>query len=112
MIISVGQKVYHAGRGPYLIAELVPKVVCGLPEKFYRFVLLDGSGDEFLMPPGNASLLPLRALTPVNKVRELLNRLKARSGPPRRAAGWPERDLVTSRIFASGSASQLVDLIE
>lgn len=112
MTISVEQKVYYAGRGPYLIAELVPKVVCGVPAKFYRFVLLDGSGDEFLVLPGNASLLPLRALTPVNKVPELLNRLKARSGPPQRAASWRERDLVTSKVFASGSASQLVDLIE
>ena len=64
MTITVGQKIYYAGRGPYLVAELLSKVVCGATAKFYRFKVLDDSGEDFLVPIANVSLLPLRPLTP------------------------------------------------
>src|SRR5688572_20842774 len=112
MTITVGQKVYYAGRGPYLVAELVSKVVCGASAKFYRFTTMDESGEEFLVPVVNAALLPLRALTAVNKIPELMTRLKTRSGPPKELRDWRERESIRSKVFASGSALALGDFIE
>lgn len=113
MTITVGQKLYYAGKGPYLVAERVSKMVCGASSSFYRFIPLDDSGEEFLVPVANAALLPLRALTAVNKIPELLRRLKSRAGPPRsHPAHWREREAIRVKIFASGSAFELGDFIE
>ena len=112
MTVTVGEKVYYAGKGPYLVAEVVTKVVCGASAQFYRFVLLDQSGDEFLVPIGNVSLLPLRALTSVNKIPELLRRLRTRSGPTLELSTWRERESIRSKVFTSGSAFELGDFIE
>ena len=112
MTIYVGQTVYYFGRGPCLVSELVSKVVCGASAKFYRFVLLGERGEEFLVPAANAASLPLRALTPFNKLPELLRRLQSRSGPPRNAGSWRERESLRAKVFASGSAFELCDYIE
>jgi RNA polymerase-interacting CarD/CdnL/TRCF family regulator len=112
MTITVGQKVYYAGRGPYLVAGLVSKMVCGISGKFYRFVLLGEADEEFLLPIGSAALLPLRSLTAANKIPELLERLKVRVGPSQYLRTWRERDLMASKVFASGSAFELSDLLE
>ena len=112
MTLTVGQTVYYFGHGPCLVSELVSKVVCGASAKFYRFVLLGDSREEFLVPAANAASLPLRALTPFNKLPELLGRLQSRSGPPRNAVSWRERESLRSKMFASGSAFELCDYIE
>ena len=112
MTVTMGQKVYYAGRGPYLVADLVSKVVCGASAKFYKFVLLDESGEELLVPVASASLLPLRPLTAFNKIPELLGRLKNRSGPPREMGNWREREEIRAKVFASGSAFELGDFLE
>lgn len=113
MTITVGQKLYYAGRGPYLVAEQVSKMVCGASSRFYRFTPLDDSGEEFLVPVANAAVLPLRALTAVTKIPELLLRLKSRAGPTREQPGnWREREAIRAKVFASGSAFELGDFIE
>jgi RNA polymerase-interacting CarD/CdnL/TRCF family regulator len=112
MTISVGQKVYYVGRGPCVVAEVVSKVVCGASAKFYKFIMLGGGGEEFLVPIGNAAGLPLRSLTGANKIPELLRRLRARSGPPRELGTWRERESIRSKVFESGSPFELGDLIE
>lgn len=112
MTIDVGQTVYYFGRGPCLVSDLVSKVVCGASAKFYRFVLLGNTGEEFLVPTANAASLPLRPLTPFHKLPELLRRLQSRNGPPRDAGNWRERESLRAAIFASGSAFQLCDYIE
>jgi RNA polymerase-interacting CarD/CdnL/TRCF family regulator len=68
MTLTVGQKVYYPGRGLYLVSDVVRKVVCGASGDFYRFIPLDGSGAELLVPVGSSSDLPLRALLPPDAI--------------------------------------------
>lgn len=112
MTVTMGQKIFYVGRGPYLVADLVSKVVCGASAKFYKFVLLDETAEELLVPVANASLLPLRPLTAFNKIPELLRRLENRAGPPQQMGSWRERDAMHSKIFASGSPFELGDFLE
>lgn len=112
MTLDVGQKVYYVGRGPCRVEAIVRKVVCGASAKFYSFRLLDDSGAEFLIPLGKSSDLPLRALLPRHAIPELLSRLETRAGPPRELGNWQQRESFKSRLFSSGSAFDLADLIE
>jgi RNA polymerase-interacting CarD/CdnL/TRCF family regulator len=110
--LTIGQKVYYPGRGPYLVRAVVRKVVCGADANFYRFTSLDGSGVELLIPVGNSSDLPLRALLPPDAIPRLLSHLKMRAEPPKEMDKWPERRSSSSKLFLSGSAFDLADAIE
>jgi RNA polymerase-interacting CarD/CdnL/TRCF family regulator len=112
MTLTVGQKVYYPGRGPYLVRDVVRKVVCGASTDFYRFILLDGSGAELLVPVGSSSDLPLRALLPPDAIPRLLGRLKTRVEPAKEMGSWQQRRLSSSKLFLSGSAFDLADAIE
>jgi RNA polymerase-interacting CarD/CdnL/TRCF family regulator len=112
MTIAVGQKVYYVGRGPYLVAEVVSKVVCGATAQFYKLILLGGAGEEFLVPVATASVVPLRALIARSKIPELLRRMGVRSGPPKELGTWQQRQAARSKSFESGSPFDLGDLIE
>ena len=112
MTMAVGEKIYYVGRGPYLVAEVVSKVVCGATVQFYKLILLGGSSEEFLVPVATASVLPLRALIARSKVPELLRRMSVRSGPPKELGTWQQRQAARSKSFESGSPFDLGELIE
>jgi RNA polymerase-interacting CarD/CdnL/TRCF family regulator len=112
MTLTVGQKVYYPGRGPYLVSDVVRKVVCGAGANFYRFIPLDGSDAELLIPVGNSSDLPLRALLAPDAIPSLLSRLKTRAEPPKEMDNWQKRRSSSSKLFLSGSAFDLADAIE
>jgi RNA polymerase-interacting CarD/CdnL/TRCF family regulator len=112
MTLTVGQKVYYPGRGPYLVSDVVRKVVCGASGDFYRFIPLDGSGAELLVPVGSSSDLPLRALLPADAIPGLLSRLETRLDPAKEMSTWQQRRLSSSKLFLSGSAFDLADMIE
>lgn len=109
--LDAGQKVYYHGHGPCVIGPIVRKVVCGTPANFYCFRLLDGGGAEFLVP-ANSSAVPMRALLLRREIPKLLRHLRPRVGPPRDLGSWQQRESLRSRVFASGSAFDLADMIE
>jgi CarD family transcriptional regulator len=110
--LNVGQKVYYTGRGPCLVDALIRKSVCGASAMFYSLTLLDDSGTEFLVPAASCSDLPLRALLAPEDIPRLLSRLRTRVGPPQGLASWRQRQSVRSKLFSSGSAFDLADVIE
>jgi len=112
MTLTVGQKVYYPGRGPYLVGAVVRKVVCGASANFYTFTALDGSGAELLVPVGSCSDLPLRALLAPDAIPKLLSRLKTRAEPPKEIRNWQQRRSSSAKLFISGSAFDLADAIE
>ena len=112
MTLTIGQKVYYPGRGPYLVREVVRKAVCGATANFYRFIPTDGSDAELLIPVGSASDLPLRALLAPDAIPTLLSRLKTRAELPKEIANWQQRRSKRAKLFVSGSAFDLADAIE
>ena len=112
MNLHVGQKVYYMGRGPCSVDGLIRKSVCGASAMFYSLTLLDDGGTEFLVPVGNSSDLPLRPLLAREEVPRLLSRLQARVETPQGLAPWNQRQSVRSKLFSSGSAFDLADVIE
>jgi RNA polymerase-interacting CarD/CdnL/TRCF family regulator len=80
MTLTVGDKVVYPGRGPCLVGAIVQKVVCGMPARFYRLTLLDGSKGELFVPVDNLHDLHMRSLLDRSDIPELLGHLKTRAG--------------------------------
>ena len=115
MTLTVGKKVYYPGRGPCIVEAVVDKMVCGTTSKFYKLVLLDGSGAELFVPLGHSSDLQLRALLGRSEIPKLLLHLKTRAGAPRDVAtakNWRQRELEKLILFRSGSLFDIADVVE
>jgi RNA polymerase-interacting CarD/CdnL/TRCF family regulator len=112
MTVTIGQKVYYPGRGPYTVSAVVRKVVCGATANFYRFIPTDGTDAELLIPVDSSSDLPLRALLAPDTIPALLSRLKTRAEPPKEMGSWQQRRSKSAKLFISGSAFDLADAIE
>jgi RNA polymerase-interacting CarD/CdnL/TRCF family regulator len=110
--LDIGQTVYYRGRGPCRVGAIVRKVVCGASAQFYSFSLLDESGTEFLVPVDKWADLPLRPLLDRHQIPKLLRRLNKRVGPARDLGTWKQRESFRSKLFASGSAFDLAELVE
>ena len=115
MKLSIGDKVYYCGRGPCIVNAIVHKVICGASAKFYSFTVLDNTATEILIPLNNLSNSQLRFLLSRHEIPNLLNRLKSGSGTVKDVGtrgNWQQREVASSKVFNSGSAFDLADLVE
>lgn len=115
MKLSVGDKVFYAGRGPCLVAAVVDKVVGGTAARFYRLALLDDSGAEILVPVGMTRAVPIRALLGRSEIPKLLNHLKAGRTTAEDVESPRDRrlrNLEHLKLFDSGSVYELARLVE
>jgi RNA polymerase-interacting CarD/CdnL/TRCF family regulator len=108
MRLSEGTKVSYPLQGPCLIGPVVTKVVGGERAKFHHLIPLGDGGPEFFVPFGRAPVAGVRRLVTKSEISEVLDRL---AQPPRPAANGKLRAHDHSRLFASGAALDLAELI-
>ena len=109
MLLSVGNKVIYPSRGPCLIRPIVKKVVDGSPMSFYPLALLDDSGGELFVPVDKVQAIGVRRLLKRSEIPKLLGHLKKAAGT---AKNWKQRTMDNIKLFASGSAFDLAEIVE
>jgi len=109
VLLNVGNKVIYPSRGPCLIGPIVKKVVDGSPMSFYPLALLDDSGGELFVPVDKAQAIGVRLLLKRSEIPKLLGHLKKASGT---AKNWKQRTIDNIKLFASGSAFDLAEIVE
>jgi len=107
--LAIGNKVIYPGQGPCLITPVVERVIDGRPIRFYRLALLDDSGGELFVPVDRVETLGVRRLLKRSEIPKLLSRLKKAAGT---AKNWKQRAIDNSRLFTSGSAFDLAEVVE
>jgi CarD family transcriptional regulator len=115
MTLSVGEKVSLPSHGPCLIDAVVNKLVGGTSMTFYRLACLENNGGELFIPVDKIKGLGIRQLLQRSEIPKLLSRLSQEGKPallPNTARNWKQRAIDRSRLLASGTATDLVELIE
>lgn len=109
MQLAVGNKIIYPGQGPCLIAPVVERVVDGKSIRFFRLAFLDDSGGELLVPVDRLETIGVRQLLKRSEIPKLLSRLKKAAGT---AKNWRQRTIENIKLFATGSAFDLADVVE
>lgn len=108
-MLTVGKKVIYPSQGPCLIGPVVEKSVDGRLVSFYQLAPLEGGGGEVFVPVDKAKAIGLRRLLMRSEIPKLLGRLKKTSGS---AGNWKQRAMNHLKLFASGSAFDLAEIVE
>jgi len=106
--LIVGSKVVYPCQGPCLVGAVVEKVVAGRPKSFYHLIVLDDSGGELFTPVDKVRAIGIRPLLERSEIPELLGRLMT---PAKMARDWKQRARDISRLFTSGSAFDLAEIV-
>jgi CarD family transcriptional regulator len=109
MHLTVGNKVIYPGQGPCVIGPVVKKVVEGKPVSFYPLAPLDGSDGELFVPVDKVQAIGVRLLLERSEIPKLLGHLKKAAGT---AGNWKQRTMDNTKLFASGSAFDLAEIVE
>jgi CarD family transcriptional regulator len=106
--LSVGNRISYPCQGPCLIGPVVKRVVGGKLTEFHHLTVLDGGGELFV-PVDKAEAKGIRRLLDRSEIPKLLDHLKKASMPAER---WNQRTLDNLKLFTSGSAFDLAEIVE
>jgi RNA polymerase-interacting CarD/CdnL/TRCF family regulator len=76
---------------------------------FYPLALLDDSGGELFVPVDKVQAIGVRLLLKRSEIPKLLGHLKKAAGS---AKNWKQRTMDNVKLFASGSAFDLAEIVE
>jgi len=107
--MTVGDKVIYPSQGPCVIGPVVQKSVDGRLVSFYQLVPLEGGGGEVFVPIDKAQAIGIRQLLKRYEIPKLLGQFKKAS---RSARNWKQRAMDNAKLFASGSAFDLAEIVE
>ena len=107
--MTVGDKVIYPNQGPCVIGPVVKKSVDGTLVSFYQLAPLEGGGGGVFVPVDKAHALGIRGLLKRSEIPELLGQFKQSSGS---AGNWKQRAMDNAKLFASGSAFDLAEIVE
>ena len=109
MALIVGHKVIYPSQGPCLIGAVVKRIIDDRPMMFYQLLILNDGGGKLFIPVDNVQAIGIRALLKKSEIPKLLDRLKQ---PTRSADTSRQRAIDNQKLFASGSAFALAEVIE
>jgi RNA polymerase-interacting CarD/CdnL/TRCF family regulator len=107
LILKVGDKVSYPSHGPCLIGPVVKRVVGGKLTAFHHWIVLD-SGGEFLVPVDKPQAEGIRRLLEKSEIPKLLAHLRKAT---RSAEKWNQRAKENLKLFSSGSAFDLANIV-
>ena len=109
MILNTGKKVVYPCQGPCLIGPLVKRNVGDMTMMFYQLVVLNDGGGELFVPVDKVQAIGIRLLLEKSDIPKLLDQLKK---PARAADTWKQRAVDNQKLFATGSAFDLAEVVE
>ena len=108
MRLTAGDKIVYPSQGPCIIGSIVERIIDDKPLMFYQLVVLSEGGDLFI-PIDKVKTIGIRLLLEESEIPKLLDQLKK---PAKAMDGWKQRNLENLRLFASGSAFDLAEIVE
>jgi CarD family transcriptional regulator len=108
VIFSVGNKVVYPCQGPCIIDAVFARVVDGRPKSFYHLVILGDGGGELFVPVEKVQAIGIRPLLEISDIPKLLDQLTKTA---KIAKGWRQRADDNSKLFTSGSAFDLAEIV-
>jgi len=109
LILNVGKRVVYPCQGPCLIGSIEKKIVNDRPMMFYQLVVLDDGGGKLFVPVEKARAVGIRPLIKKIEISKLLDQLKK---PSQSAEDYRQRARDNVKLFASGSAFDLAEIVE
>jgi len=108
VILIVGSKVVYPCQGLCLVGAVVERSVAGEPRSFYHLVVLDDSGGELFVPVDKVQAIGIRPLSQKSDIPKLQGHLMKTT---RVAKDWKQRANDILRLFTSGSAFDLAEIV-
>jgi CarD family transcriptional regulator len=108
VIFSVGNKVVYPCQGPCIIDAVFVRAVDGRPKSFYHLTALCDSGGELFVPVEKAQAIGIRPLLVRSDIPKLLDQLTKTA---KIAKDWKQRADDNSKLFTSGSAFDLAEIV-
>jgi RNA polymerase-interacting CarD/CdnL/TRCF family regulator len=109
VLLSVGNKVSYPCQGPCLVAADVKRHVDGKLTEFHHLIVLNDRGGELYVPIDKVPAGGIRRLLERSEIPRLLDHLKKASRP---AENWKQRNTENLKLFASGSAFDLAEIVD
>jgi len=109
MRLIVGSKIVYPAQGPCRIGELVQRVIDGQPLMFYQLIVLSEGGGSLFVPVDKVAAIGIRLLLEKSEIPKLLDHLMKST---KTADGWKQRTMNNVKLFASGSAFDLAEIVE
>lgn len=109
MRLIVGSKIVYPAQGPCLIGPTVQRVIDGKSLMFYHLIVLSEGGGNLFIPVDKVAAIGIRLLLEKSEIPKLLDRLMK---PTQTADGWKQRTMNNLKLFASGSAFDLAEIVE
>ena len=108
MILTNGSKIVYPSQGPCLIGPIVKKIIDERPRMFYQLLVLNGGGGDLFIPVEKVEAVGIRLLLDMSEIPKLMDHL---SQPAAVADGYRQRNLHNLKLFASGSAFDLAEIV-
>jgi CarD family transcriptional regulator len=108
VLLTLGNKVFYPCQGLCVIGQIVNKVISGSPGHFYHLAVLEQGGGDLFVPLDKVESLGIRSLLKESEILPLLEQLKQ---PTSAAEHFGQRARDNARLIASGSASDLVEVV-
>jgi CarD family transcriptional regulator len=107
--LIAGSKIVYPAQGPCLIGPVVQRTIGGEPLMFYQLIVLDDGGGDLFVPVDKVAAVGIRLLLEKSEIPKLLDHLMK---PAKTADTWKQRTVNNLKLFASGSAFDLAEIIE
>ena len=108
MTLTVGDKIVYPSQGPCLIGTVVQKTINDSNQMFYQLTVLSEGSDLFI-PVDKINSLGIRFLLEKSEIPPLFAHLRK---PVSVILEWKERKAKQQKLFSSGSAFDLAELIQ
>jgi RNA polymerase-interacting CarD/CdnL/TRCF family regulator len=88
---------------------MVQRVIGGKPLMFYQLIVLSEGGGDLFIPVDKVAAIGIRLLLEKSEIPKILDHL---TKPAKAADGWKQRTTNNLKLFASGSAFDLAEIVE
>lgn len=88
---------------------MVKRIVDDRPMMFYQLLILNNGGGRLFIPVDNVQTIGIRPMLKKSEIPKLLDRLKQ---PTQSADTWKQRAINNQKLFATGSAFDLAEVVE
>ena len=109
MVLNVGKRVVYPCQGPCLISSIEQKTINDKPMMFYQLLVLGDGGGMLFVPVDKIQAVGIRPLLKKADIIKLLDQLKK---PSQSAEDYRQRARDNSKLFASGCAFDLAEIVE
>jgi RNA polymerase-interacting CarD/CdnL/TRCF family regulator len=108
-MMIVGNKIVYPAQGPCLVGPIVKRLINDSPVMFYQLTILNEGGGLLFVPVSKVSSVGMRPLLSKSEIPKLLDHLKK---PTKGDDTWRERIANNLKLFATGSAFDLAEIVE